>query len=82
MAEKPQLVVQVSPEAHAAQEIAAGLDAFEKAGVGRNNNITRAGGYFIGTNGEPHDSEGNPISDDEPEAEGEDAPKAAKKKAR
>lgn len=63
MAEKPQVVVQMSPDAHAAQEITAGLDAFEQAGVGRNNNITKPGGHYIGTDGKPHDAHGRKIGE-------------------
>lgn len=63
MAEKPQVVVQLSPDAHAAQEIAAGLKAFEEAGVGRNNNITKPGGYYIGVDGKPHDAHGRKIGE-------------------
>jgi hypothetical protein len=61
--EKPQLVVQVSPDAHAAQEIAEGLAAFEKAGVGRHNNKTVPGGKFIGTDGKFHDAHGRKLED-------------------
>lgn len=81
MADKPQLVVQVSPDAHAAQEIAAGLKAFEEAGVGRNNNVTVPGGVYGNADGKGfHDSEGKPVTKDGKPVEGEDeTPKARKK---
>lgn len=65
MADKPQLVVQISPDAHAAQEIAAGLKAFEEAGRGRNNNITVPGGVYGNASGTGfHDAHGNPVTKD------------------
>lgn len=87
MAEKAQRVVQVSPDAHAAQEIAEGLAAFEAAGVGRHNNITVAGGVFGNARGNGfHDSEGNPVTKDgkpiagEAESEDDTPAKPARKR--
>jgi len=82
MADKPQLVVNISPDAHAAQEIAAGLKALEEAGRGRNNNVTVPGGVYGNANGEGfHDAHGNPVTEDgKPIAEGDAADDEAESK--
>ena len=59
MADKPNIVVQLSPRQAAARQIQEELAA--KAAAGETFNETVPGGYFIGTDGEPHDSEGRPI---------------------
>ena len=53
-------VVMMSPAQHAAREIARQQEEMAASGI-KLDEATVPGGHFIGTDGQPHDANGNPI---------------------
>lgn len=69
-------MILVDAQQNAAQTLAAEISAKKEAGIDLHE--TQPGGYFIGTDGEPHDAEGKPIK--KAKAEDSATPKAKGKK--